>query len=198
MTTSHGKLIGALMAGLLVAAPAGPSLAEGPSPPSVSPPRTKSGDLKREKERLREQIIDKLRAERMWKLTEALRLDEPTAARLFPLMAKYDEQEKAMGKERGEIVRDLRLALEAPTPDNARIDALVSQLTAFRARRHALEAEKAAAVRKVLTPAQMGKLLLLAPKIDDGFRERIREAVQAARQANGLGRRPQRDEPLIP
>ena len=37
----------------------------------------------------------------------------------------------------------------------------------------------------------MGKLLLVAPKIDEGFRERIKEALQTARQAGDLrGRQP--------
>src|SRR3954447_997516 len=164
-----------------------PALAEGPRPPGQP---GQPGERKAEKERLREQIIDKLRAERMWKLTEALKLDEPTAARLFPLLAKFDDQERAIGKERGPILRDLRDALVAPTQDTNRINGLVDRLMGIRAHRQALEAEKLASVRKVLSPAQMGKLLLLAPKIDEGFRERIREAVQMARRTGELGGRP--------
>jgi Spy/CpxP family protein refolding chaperone len=178
-----GGLLAAFGALLL----AGPVRAEGPRPAGQP---AKPGERKAEKERLREQIIDKLRAERMWKLTEALKLDEPTAARLFPLLAKFDDQERAIGKERGPIVRDLRDALGAPSPDSNRINALVEHLMSIRARRQALEAEKLASVRKVLSPAQMGKLLLLAPRIDEGFRERIREAVQQARQAGELRGKP--------
>jgi Spy/CpxP family protein refolding chaperone len=183
--------------GVLLAAAAllaTPALAQ-PPPGAPGPrPGSRAGERKAEKERLREQIIDKLRAERMWRLTEALKLDEPTAARLFPLMAKYDEQEKALGKERGQIVRELREALDAPTADRTRIDGLVDRLMGIRTRRQAMEAEKLAAVRKVLTPVQMGKLMLLAPKIDEGFRDRIREAIQTARAAGDLGR-PRRDDP---
>jgi Spy/CpxP family protein refolding chaperone len=176
----YARLSG-LLAALLLASPA---LADGPRPAG------QPGERKLEKERLREQIIDKLRAERMWKLTEALKLDEPTAARLFPLLAKFDDQERAIGKERGPIVRDLRDALDAASADSTRINGLVDRLMSIRGRRQALEAEKLAAVRKVLTPAQMGKLLLLAPRIDEGFRERIREAVQSARQAGELRGKP--------
>jgi Spy/CpxP family protein refolding chaperone len=172
--------VGGLLTALLLA---GTVRAEGPRPPGQQP---KQAERKAEKERLREQIIDKLRAERMWKLTEALKLDEATAAKLFPLLAKFDDQERALGKERGPVARELRDALDAPTPDNNRINGLVEHLIGIRARRQALEAEKLAAVRKVLTAAQMGKLMLLAPKIDEGFRERIREAVQAARQSGEL------------
>lgn len=177
--TSYAR-VGGLLTALLLA---GTARAEGPRPPGQQP---KQAERKAEKERLREQIIDKLRAERMWKLTEALKLDEATAAKLFPLLAKFDDQERALGKERGPIVRELRDALDAPTPDNNRLNGLVEHLMGIRARRQALEAEKLAAVRKVLTAAQMGKLMLLAPKIDEGFRERIREAVQAARQSGEL------------
>jgi hypothetical protein len=176
-----------LLAGLLLA---GPALAEGPRPAGQP---GQPGERKAEKEHLREQIIDKLRAERAWKLTEALQLDEPTAAKLFPLLAKFDDQERAIGKERGPIVRDLRDALDAPHADANRINGLVERLMSIRTRRQALEAEKLAAVRKVLTPAQMGKLMLLAPRIDEGFRERIREAVQSSRQGGELRGKPRAD-----
>jgi hypothetical protein len=182
MTMGKYARVSGLLAGLLLA---GPALAEGPRPAGQP---AQPGERKAEKERLREQIIDKLRAERAWKLTEALKLDEPTAAKLFPLLAKFDDQERAIGKERGPIVRELRDVLDGPHPDANRINGLVERLMSIRTRRQALEAEKLAAVRKVLTPAQMGKLMLLAPRIDEGFRERIREAVQSARKTGELRR----------
>lgn len=178
----RGKTRGLVLMGLLLSAPA---LAEGTGP-KAGPAQPSA--RKAEKERLRDQIIDKLRAERMWKLTETLKLDEPTAARLFPLLAKFEDQERALGKERGPIARDLRDAITAPNPDQTRINGLVEKLISIRARRQALEAEKLTAVRKVLTPVQMGKLMLVAPSIDQGFRERIREALQTARQAGDLRR----------
>jgi Spy/CpxP family protein refolding chaperone len=168
-----GLLVGAWLA-------ASPARAEGPRPAS--------GERKAEKEKLREQILDKLRAERMWELTQALKLDEATAARLFPLLSKFDDEERALGKERGPIVRELRDSLATANPDPNRTNAMVERLLSIRARRQALEVEKLTAVRKVLTPVQMGKLLLVAPKIDEGFRERIRTAVQSARRAGELGR----------
>jgi Spy/CpxP family protein refolding chaperone len=178
------------VAGLLLARPA---LADGPRPAGQP---AQPGERKAEKERLREQIIDKLRAERMWKLTEALKLDEPTAAKLFPLLAKFDDQERAIGKERGPVVRELKDALEAHGPDTNKINGLVDRLMDIRRRRQALEGEKLAAVRKVLTPEQMGKLMLVAPRIDEGFRERIREAVQSARQTGELRGKPRPDDEL--
>jgi Spy/CpxP family protein refolding chaperone len=161
-----------MVVGLLSVAPAFPAAAQPPG----------KVERKADKERLRDQIIDKFRAERMWELTNALKLDEPTAARLFPLLSKYDDEERAIAKERGPLARDLREALDAPTADNARISGLVDKLLSIKTRRQALEAEKLAAMRKVLTPVQMGKLVLVAPAIEEGFRDRIKTAVQAARR----------------
>jgi Spy/CpxP family protein refolding chaperone len=136
-----------------------------------------STDRRADRERLRDQLFDQMRAERMWKLTDALKLDEASAAKVFPLLSKYDEQERTLGRERLQAFRDLRDASEAPTPDAARIDALVDKLLALRGRRHALESEKTTALRKVLTPVQMAKMMMLAPRLDDGFRQRIHEAI---------------------
>jgi Spy/CpxP family protein refolding chaperone len=147
-----------------------------------------------ERERLRDQIFDQMRAERMWRLTDALKLDEASAARVFPLLSKYDDQERTLGHERGQTYRDLRDATEAATPDAPRIQALVDKLLALRARRQALETEKLTALRKVLTPVQMAKMMLLVPRIEDGFRQRIHEAIDGTRDdsASGAPDRPRR------
>ena len=138
--------------------------------------RPNKGD-KADREKLRQEILDQFRAMRMWTLTEELKLDEPTAARLFPLLSRYDDLERDLGKERGQTMRTLRELLAMPTPDTPQIEALVDKLTSLRARRHTLEAEKTAALRRVLSPVQMAKMLMLAPRIDEGFRRRIHEAM---------------------
>jgi Spy/CpxP family protein refolding chaperone len=146
---------------------------------TAAPPRpAATGDKKVDKEKLRDQIFDQIRAERMWKMTDGLKLDEATAAKVFPLLSKFDDQERSLGHERGDIYRELRQVTEAPAPDAARIDALINRLLALRAKRQALESEKTAALRKILKPVQMAKLMMLAPRLEEGFRQRIREAIE--------------------
>ena len=41
-----------------------------------------------------------MRALRAWKIVEALKLDEATSARLFPILSRYDEREMAIAAER--------------------------------------------------------------------------------------------------
>jgi Spy/CpxP family protein refolding chaperone len=153
------------------------------APPKPAP----NPDRKVDREKVRDQIFDQIRAERMWKMTDALKLDEATAAKVFPLLSKFDDQERNLGHERGETYRELRQVIEAPSPDAARIDALINRLLALRARRQALEAEKTAALRKILKPVQMAKLMMLAPRLEEGFRQRIREAIEGTPEEPKVG-----------
>lgn len=132
-------------------------------------------------EQLRDQIFDQMRADRMWKLTDALKLDEAAAARVFPLLSKYDDQERNLGHDRAQTFRELRQAIEAPAPDGARINTLIDRLLALRARRQALGTEKNRELRKMLTPVQMAKLMMITPRLDEGFRQRIHEAIDGQR-----------------
>src|SRR5262245_15728481 len=146
--------------------------------PAGSAPPPPMRERRREaREQLRRQVMDQMRTMRMWRITEELRLDEATAAKLFPLLSKYDDRERELGKERPQIVRELRQALDSPNPDGPRIDRLVTRLLEIRTRRQALEQEKIAAMRKILSPAQMGKLVLLLPRIEESLRNRIRDAI---------------------
>ncbi len=166
-------------AALLAALPGAGARAEG-SGGRPAPPRAE-GAAPQDRGRLEQQVIDQMRALRMWKITEELKLDEATATRLFPVLARFDEQAKALGGEKGELHQTLRAELAQPTPDPGRVDALVDRLLANRARRLTLEQERFKATRKVLTPVQQAKLLLLLPRIEDGFRRRIHEAMERER-----------------
>jgi hypothetical protein len=138
------------------------------------------------KDRLRQEVIDQLRAMRMWKLTEELKLDEATAAKLFPMLAKFDDQARDLGRERGELYRSLHAEMKAPAPDPTRLTTIIDRLATNRARRNALEEDKVKAMRKVLTPFQQAKLILVLPRLDDSFRDRIREIIGRDRwQARG-------------
>lgn len=178
-----------------------------PAPAGAQPPGP-GGDPERksDKDRMRQQIFDQFRAFRMWKMTEELKLDEATAAKLFPLLSKYDEQERELGRDRAHAYREMRQLLEAPNPDPARLDALVERMIALRARRDVLEREKIAAIRKVLSPVQMARLVMLMPRIEEDFRVKIRDAIDTARgdhkgrpEGRSEGRHRFRyDAPLIP
>jgi hypothetical protein len=138
---------------------------------------------KEARERLRNEVLDQMRAMRMWKLTETLKLDQATAAKVFPLLAQYDERSKQIGAERVEIAKEVHREVRSGKPDEAKLRVAIDRLLANQAKRHALDDERFKALRTALTPLQQAQLLLLLPRIEDDFRHRVREAMDAQRRA---------------
>jgi Spy/CpxP family protein refolding chaperone len=128
----------------------------------------------------------------MWKLTEELKLDQAAAAKVFPVLAQFDEKGKDISKERWELAGDVREQVQSGKPDDRKLRQLIDQLQANQQRRNALDEERFKALRQALTPLQQAKLLLLLPRIEDDFRHRIREAIRAqkAREQQGAQAKP--------
>jgi Spy/CpxP family protein refolding chaperone len=158
---------------------AGPTRAETSSPagrsPAAGPPSSASPDP-RSPEQLRKEVYERMRALRAFKIVEELKLDENASARLFPVLAKFDDREMALAAERREIIRDLRLQVESSHPDDARIGKTIERLLANRARRHELHDEQIKELRRVLTPVQQAKLVLLLPRLERDFAQWVHDS----------------------
>ena len=160
---------------LSLAAPA----AAAPRPPAATPSAPAAAvavavDNKKPGE-LRKEVLERMRALRAWRIVEELKLDETASARLFPILAKFDEQEMALATERRDITRELQALLVAPHPDDARITAAVNRMLANRTKRHAFKDERLRELRKVLSPVQQAKLVLLLPRLEREFAMFIQE-----------------------
>jgi hypothetical protein len=175
---------------LLLALVAGPAIAEPPAPsrpkaaanarPMNDADRAAMRAARREaRDKLRNEVMAQMRTMRMWKLTEELKLDQATAAKVFPVLAQYDEKGKAISKERWELARDVQDQVDGGKLDEAKLRRLIDQLQANQVKRNALDEERFKALKSALTPLQQAKLLLLLPRIEDDFRHRIREAIRA-------------------
>jgi len=171
----------------LTVAGSGPASAEqvrGPGePPLTEAEKSMKAARKEARERLRNEVLDQMRAMRMWKLTETLKLDQVTAAKVFPLLAQYDDKAKEIARERGEIAKEVHQQVRGGKAEQARLKVLIDKLLANQSRRHALDDERFKALRTALTPLQQAQLLLLLPRIEDDFRARIRQAMDAQRRA---------------
>jgi len=166
------RLIAGVLMGTAVAAAAAPASAQGPHRgPAVAP----AGGDKRSSDQLRKEVLERMRALRAWRIVEELKLDETASARLFPILAKYDEQELALAAERRDIAQELRGLLAAPRPDDAKLTAAIERMLANRVKRHARKDERIKELRKVLTPVQQAKLVLLLPRLEREFAQFIRE-----------------------
>jgi Spy/CpxP family protein refolding chaperone len=117
-----------------------------------------------------------MRALRAFKIVEALKLDEATSGRLFPILARYDDKEMAIAAERHTLMHELREETDAAHPDDARLTATLNKLQANRTKQRALHEDRVKDVRKVLTPIQQARLVLLLPRLERDFAGWIHEA----------------------
>jgi Spy/CpxP family protein refolding chaperone len=161
-------LIGVALAMLTGVAQAQPRTAAGGSSGAAT-------EDHRTPQQLRQEVLDRMRALRAFRIVDALKLDEATSGRLFAVLSRYDDREMQIASERHQIMRDLRMDADAPHPDDARLNADLNRLLANRAKQRTMEDERIRDVRKVLTPAQQAKLVLLLPRLERDFAHWIHE-----------------------
>jgi hypothetical protein len=143
----------------------------------------------------------RIRAMRVWYLTEELELDDATAARLFPVLGKYDDQLEALQVEGARLRRELRQSLAGSRRGKAGEARLVDALLAHYDKVYQLQRDRIIAARKVLSPAQTGRLILVLPRVDNAIRRQIGRVMRGpamGKERRGRGRRglsPDLDDP---
>ena len=168
------RLIAGVLMGTAVAA-AAPASAQGPHRGPAAAP---AGGDKRSSDQLRKEVLERMRALRAWRIVDELKLDESASARLFPILAKYDEQELKLSDERRDIAREIKTLLAAPKPDDAKLNAALDRMLANRKKRIASKDERIKEMRKVLTPVQQAKLVLLLPRLEREFARSIQDVAE--------------------
>src|SRR5437660_9624140 len=132
------------------------TVASGAALPARAQPAGPAGGMRKE-------VRERINMMRMWRLTEALSLDEATAQRFFPLLHRYDEKLLPLHRQQGDLTMRLRAEVDSGRPDPARVGKTIDELLALRKQVAALEEERIREVRKILSPAQQAKLVLLLP-----------------------------------
>ena len=167
------KSAGIFLAAALVAATGMRAASAQPQrrPPAHSAPAAD----RRSPDQLRKEVLERMRALRAWRIVDELKLDENASAHLFPILARYDDQELALAAERRDIAQEIRTLLAAPQPDDTKLTAAINRMVANREKRHAMKDERLKELRKVLTPVQQAKLVLLLPRLEREFAQFIRD-----------------------
>ena len=132
--------------------------------------RHDKGDKQKMKERI--ELI------KMWKLTEALDLDQETAAKLFPLMHEFDVKQRQLHMNRGETIKLMREELKGETADSMALRALIKEFKKNEREMVDLRIERLDSMSEHLSDEQIAKMISLVPKFERGVRELLGDARQ--------------------
>jgi hypothetical protein len=178
-------LFAILVGGTALAQPPG---ATPPRPlgPAATPPGPGPNQNRREK------IKKRIRALRAYTLTEELSLDEQMAGKLFPVLSRYDDDFDKLLGQRADLMRKLDSAANGTDPravDRAIDDAVANQ-RAFRD----LEDKRLVELRKILTPQQSARLLIVLPALERKIQNQLRNAIQGQKPKAKGGAARERDD----
>lgn len=172
MTMIASALALALGAAAAAAQPgAGPPPAP-PAGPTAGPPGAPPAPPNAQR---REEIKKKIRSLRAYALTTELGIDEKTGARLWPVLARYDDEIDRLLQQRVDVHRRLRGAdqLRDPRAQDRLVDEAVANQKAF----WSVEERRLAELRKILTPAQTARLLVVLPAFERKIQTQLRRAI---------------------
>jgi hypothetical protein len=136
-------------------------------------------------------IKQRIRVLRAATLTEELELDEKTLSRLLPTLARWDDVTEDLLKKRVDI--QTRIEAANPAKDPKGVDRLIDEAVANQKSFWDLEAKRLSELRKILTPGQVARLLIVLPNFERRIQNQLRRAMaNASRRGGG----PRRGDPL--
>jgi hypothetical protein len=133
----------------------------------------------------REKIKKKIRALRAYTLTEELSLDEVSAGKLFPVLAKYDDELDRLLVQRADLERRLKAAGDVKDP--RALDKLIDEAVANQRAFWDSQDRRLVELRKILTPAQIARLLVVLPALERKIQNQLQRAIRG--RGAGAGRR---------
>ncbi len=182
--------VGFGVAGIASAQP-GNTPPNGGAPAGAHPPGAPAGPSPGPAQNRREAIKKRLRELRAYQLTEQVSLDDATVARLFPLLARYDDEIDRLIVARAEVQR--RLNDTSTGGDPRAIDRAIDDAVANQRGFRDVEDRRIADLRKILTPAQTARVLIVLPAIERKIENQLRNAIEnggaGKRGAAGPGRK---------
>jgi hypothetical protein len=125
----------------------------------------------------REEVRKKVEAVRLARITEALQLDEKTAAKFIPVITAIDQKRRALLQENQETMRELKIMLHATPPDEAKLKVAIGAIEKNRRDIFSLRDKEFGAARDSLTVTQMARYLLF----NQEFQQEMRGMVEGAR-----------------
>ena len=136
----------------------------------------------------RERMHERVRMMRMYALTEALALDEATAAKLFPYLRKGDEAMEALHDQKRTFKQELRQMAKAEVYDDAAVKKAIAGISDVDV---SIAQERSAQLRglgAILSSEQQVKFLLVRARFEGEVRDMIRDERKRERGDRRRGR----------
>ena len=130
----------------------------------------------------REAIKKKIRVLRAATLTDELNLDEKALSKLLPALAKWDDVTEDLLRKRVDIQRRLE---NVDPKDHKATDKLIDEAVANQKAFWDLEEKRLAELRKILTPPQIARLIVVLPAFERRIQNQLRRAIARGRAGGG-------------
>lgn len=121
----------------------------------------------------------------MQRFTQELALDPATREQLRQSWDRAQAQIEGVRKEMWLAMKELKAQLASPAPDNARLSQLSELVFNNRLKVEELEHARIGEWRRILTPVQFAKAILVSPKIKREVQQQVMQAVRGMRPGNG-------------
>lgn len=164
-----------------------------PTLASAEPPPSGAGDIM-EDEGKQKKLMERIRLVRMYALTEALDLDEATAARLFPYLKGQDEVMKGLQDRKRQTRKALRKMVRTESFPKGEVEALTLELASIEIERAEAEKRRLEGLREMLSPEQQVKFVMVREKLEREIMKIVREHRRKRMGDERPGRRGPRGE----
>ena len=138
--------------------------------------RKQERELKRqERELRREQMRDRVELMLMWKLTEALDLDDETATKLFPLLKESNKRQRELREKRRDMIKQIEDEVDKEAPDSTVLRSMIDE---FKKNERAMvdaRIQRLDSFSEILTDEQIAKMIALVPKFERRVKDMIHE-----------------------
>ena len=129
----------------------------------------------------RAEIREKIEAVRIWRLTEALKLDANTSAKLSSLLSSLDQQRREIQHEQMVTLNMLQQSLKAPKIEESRIKSDLDKIEKDYRAMQDLKYKEMSGLKNILTIEQQGRYVIFQLEF-------MREMRGMIRGARGMGR----------
>jgi hypothetical protein len=132
----------------------------------------------------KEKMRKRIETMKMWKLTEALNLDEKLASRLFPLLHEFDRKREGVEREIRKEIASLKAVIE--THDEPAMKEIMASLEKKHDALQRLGDEERSRLREILTVEQQAKYLIFKMEFKREIRKMIAESRWKRRERSGM------------